>query len=92
MFVKSNYMYVSEPDATSFWLAIKFLSKRFRVSKAPASDSASGPSEFAVAFFFYRIFFLCPSHLIFSIKNTLLLGSDLRNLDACRRTIHIKNL
>ena len=67
MFVKSNYMYVSEPDATSFWLAIKFLSKRFKVSKAPASDSANGPFEFAGAFFFLRyrnIFFVSFAHYI----------------------------
>ena len=59
MFVKSNYMYVSESDATSFWLAIKFLSKRFRVSKAPASDSANGPFEFAGAFSFDTEIFFC---------------------------------
>ena len=66
MFVKSNYMYVSESDATSFWLAIKFLSKRFRVSKAPASDSANGPFEFAGAFSFeiQKYFFVSFAHYI----------------------------
>ena len=58
------------PLLSSLLLQVR-LSKRFRVPKAPTSDSANGPSEFAVAFFWDTVFFLCPSHAM------LLLGSNL---------------
>ena len=62
------------PLLSSLLLQVR-LSKRFRVPKAPTSDSANGPSEFAVAFFWDTVFFLCPSHAI--IFSKLLLGSNL---------------
>ena len=53
MFLKSNYMYHMFPSRMQLLssLLFKFLSKHFRVSKAPASDYANGTSEFAVAIF-----------------------------------------